>query len=302
MAAHEDATRAAQQLLASLALDDDTYVYLCKGLEDGLVLEDEEGLRGFLEPFLPVDALENIILLQSSLTESCTENITRKDVKMVPSQSSQATSMCIVEEDVADVAFQDGTVTTQTTRASVARRKHQPKGKQMRKDGIVETSYCEVDVSDKIDAETAVLNARSVRVGHYIMINSRPYRVEKVMGTQKSWKGNVTGCFKTHFIARCIFTGKKTEHLCLATDDLLIASVQNLECTVMDVGNAGELTLLHELVEKTDVNLPTETVGDRKLAERVKRDFDNGNTVVVRVMASGGSQKVVEVIEHKCTD
>merc|ERR1711920_1108324 len=116
------------------------------------------------------------------------------------------------------------------------------------------------------------------------------------------WKGPETGCFKTHFVARCVFTGKRVEHLCLATADVRIAFVQNLECTVMDIGNAGELSLLTStLDEKTDMNLPTETDDDRKLAERIKRDFQDGKTVVIRVMSSGGFQKVVEVIEHKCT-
>merc|ERR1711976_966192 len=110
------------------------------------------------------------------------------------------------------------------------------------------------------------------------------------------------GCSKTHFTARCIFTGKKVEHICLATADVQIASVQNLECTVMYIGDDGELSLLTStLEEKTDVDLPTETDDDRQLAERIKRDFQDGKNVVIRVVSSGGFQKVVEVIEHKCT-
>jgi len=69
----------------------------------------------------------------------------------------------------------------------------------------------------------------------------------------------------------------------------------------MDIGDAGELSLLVAgMHEKNDVNLPTETPDDRKLAERIKRDFQEGKTIVVRVMSSGGIEKVVEVIEHLC--
>jgi len=60
----------------------------------------------------------------------------------------------------------------------------------------------------------------------------------------------------------------------------------------MDIGSAGELALLTStLAEKNGVDLPTDTDEDRKLAERIKRDFGDGKTVVIRVTSPGGFQK-----------
>jgi translation elongation factor P/translation initiation factor 5A len=151
-------------------------------------------------------------------------------------------------------------------------------------------------------AEASVIKARCVKTGHHVMINNRACRVEKI-GTAKVWKGPLTGCFKTHLVARCIFTGKKFEHLCLATEDVSIAAVQKLECTVVDIGDDGELSLLTPRFDmKTDVNLPTETDDDRKLAERIKANFYNDKTVVVLVLSCSAVEKVVEIIKHKCAD
>jgi len=169
------------------------------------------------------------------------------------------------------------------------------------KNKIDEAEFCDSDSLDCDVVEAGVLKARCVKTGHHVIINNRPCRVEKI-GTSKVWKGPETGCFKTHLVARCIFTGKKLEHLCPATADVNIAAVRKLECTVMDIGDDGELNLLVGEVEKTDVNLPAETDDDRKLAERIMAEFHSGKTVVVQVMSACGADKVVEIIKHKCTD
>jgi len=304
METREDAVRAAQELLASCALDDDVHAYLCSALGEVLDSEEDEA-RDFLEPFLPTDSLAKMIELWSSFSTGRSRNEDarrdgRVDVHVVSTQSLRISSLCDAAEDT---ALRIDLATTRKPRASATRTKHQSKANQVRgKDKLDEKSWCEEDGSDQVVVQAGVLNARAVKVGHYVMINSRPCRVEKLMGTQKVWRGPETGCFKTHFVARCVFTGKKVEHLCLATADVHIASVQNLECTVMDIGSAGELALLTStLAEKNDVDLPADTDDDRKLAERIKRDFEDGKTVVIRVMSSGGFQKVVEMIEHKCT-
>lgn len=213
----------------------------------------------------------------------------------------QDSSMCSAKEGIAEKKSTQRA--SHTKRTSTARRTSQAKASQFdKRNGTDGADFCDSDTFECDVAETGVLKARCIKTGHHVMINNRPCRVEKV-GTSKVWKGPLTGCFKSHVVARCIFTGKKYEHLCPAAEDVSVAAVQKLECTVMDIGDDGELSLLTSTLDtKADVNLPCETDDDWKLSERIKADFQKGKTIVILVVCSCGIEKVVEIVRHKCTD
>lgn len=284
----------AQEFLASLVLDEDTHAHLQTALADALDLDEVE-LRDFLGPFLAADAVDRMVQILSITAAASTSSANAHQEVSTDVSKLELQADKFVEESVQ--------VATLKKRTSIARRACRAKTSQLStKDTIDEDSFSVSGSSDRDVVETAVLKARSVKAGHYVMINNRPCRVEKI-GTSKVWKGPESGCFKSHFVARCIFTGKKFEHLCLATADVSIAVVQKLECQVMDIGDDGELSLLTSTFDtKADVNLPAETDDDRKLAERIKAEFHKGRTVVVQVMSSCGHEKVVEILQHKCTD
>jgi translation elongation factor P/translation initiation factor 5A len=150
-----------------------------------------------------------------------------------------------------------------------------------------------------VDDEARVRKAKTIKTGHHLMIKNHVCRVEKV-GTSKIWKGPLRGCFQAQLVARCIFTGKKFEHNIPATEDVCMAAVQRQVCTVVDIGDDGELSLLTPAYDmKNDVNLSTGTDGDRRLSECIKKDFHRGKTVTVVVLSSCGIEKVVS---HKSMD
>merc|ERR1712150_260689 len=164
---------------------------------------------------------------------------------------------------------------------------------------------CQFDEADLLESdglvvdEACVRNARCIKTGQHVMIKDLPCRVDKV-GTSKVWKGPFRGCFQSQIVAHCIFTGKKFEHTCPATEGVRMAVVQRQVCTVMDIGDDGELDLLTSAFEtKSDVNLPTSADGDCKLAESIKTEFHNGKNVTVVVLSSCGVEKVVL---HKSKD
>jgi len=186
------------------------------------------------------------------------------------------------------------------TKLVTARRASRTKAPQLNQESqFDEADILESEWFDTDDVEACVLKARCIKTGHHVMIKDRPCRVDKV-GTSKIWKGPFRGCFQSQIVARCIFTGKKFEQSWPATEDVSLAAVQRQECTIMDIGDDGELVLLTSTFDtKSDVNLPTGTDGDRKLAECIKTDFHNGKNVIVVILSSCGIEKVVQ---YKSTD
>jgi len=151
-------------------------------------------------------SLAKMIELLSSFSEGRSRNEDerldgRVDVDVVSTQSLRISSLCDAAEDI---ALRNEVAVTQKPRALATRTKHQSEAKQVRgTDSIDETSWCDEDGSDQVVVQADVLNTRAVKVWHYVMIDSRPHRVEKILGTQEVWRGPETGCFKTHFVARC---------------------------------------------------------------------------------------------------
>jgi translation elongation factor IF5A len=170
---------------------------------------------------------------------------------------------------------------------------------ELKKDGAIfeETSFFSggVGLSGAEAQEECFQEAGSIKKGQYVMIKNQPCRVMQIDKTSKIWKGPHRGCFQSHIIARGIFTGKKEDIFLPVTQKVTMPFVKRDECTVLDIGNDGELSLLTpEYDTKDDVNLPTGTESDSELAKRIQTGFDAGETVVVIVLSACECAKVVE--------
>jgi len=154
---------------------------------------------------------------------------------------------------------------------------------------------CVLEFSSIDAQEECFQEAGSIKKGEYVMIKDQPCRVMQTDKTSKIWKGPHRGCFQSHIIARGIFTGKKEDVFFPVTQKVTMPFVKREECTVMDIENDGELSLLTaECITKEDVNLPTGTESDSELAKRIQTGFDAGETVVVIVLSTCECAKVVE--------
>merc|ERR1712187_603275 len=98
-----------------------------------------------------------------------------------------------------------------------------------------------------------------------------------------------------------LFTGTKSEDLCPSSHNLLVPFVKNEEYQLLNADpDTGEVSLLLESGEtKDDLNLPTfvntgePTEDDKKVAKQLLDDFNDGKTVIVKVLSACGIEKIV---------
>jgi len=292
-----------REFLSSLGLDEAIRDYLRDALDDCKDLDWDE-LTDFLQPYLAADEVDKMLHLikassDSSLRQASTVEATQK------ADDDEAFSLAITGASTCSAAAENVEQTIRATEQELVQRDTKcllTERRVLRTKARKESQLDEADLLESdgfVVDEACVLKARCIKTGHHVMIKDRPCRVDKV-GTSKIWKGPFRGCFQSQIVAHCIFTGKKFEHTCPATEDVSMAAVQRQECTVMDIGDDGELSLLTSAYEtKSDVNLPTGTDGDRKLAECIKTDFHDGKNVMVVVLSSCGIEKIVQ---HKSKD
>jgi len=305
----------AREFLSSLALDEDTLAYLRNGLD--AYLEDFDGneLKDCLEPFLAADHVDRVLNLLLVSSQCCVGSSSTSSSVLGSSlhnanevKGKQNDEDDALRSSICDALAQEDEKVKLETKEEMVWREIAPTthhvswtdASQFDEEDIFDEANClETEGFDLDAAETCFQKARSIRTGHHVMIKNQPCRVVKI-GTSKVWKGPYRGCFQTQIVAKNIFTGMRSEHLCPATEDVSIAVVKRQEYTVLDIGMDGELSLLTPTFDvKADVNLPTGTDDDCKLAECIKTNFHGGQTVVVAVLSSCGVEKVVH---SKCTD
>jgi len=289
--------------LRTLALDDDdTLSYLCEALDE---CHDSSELRDLLEPFLAAEDVDEMLKL-SSLCASA-----EAEAKKGAMHDEMAGALfgndasCIEislhiavekrhEEDKVRARVGCASISSISQRVAHARASKRERLKSTSKE--VDSFDWEDGQSDSADfnmGDTHFQDAGSVRKGDHVMIKDQPCRVMQIT-TSKIWKGPYRGCFQSHITARDIFTGKKLEATFPVAQKVNMPVVKRHECTVLDVGTAGELDLLtSEGATKSDVNLPTGTDADAELAESIQACFSSGKIVVVVVFSACGYEKVV---------
>merc|ERR1712061_109866 len=139
--------------------------------------------------------------------------------------------------------------------------------------------------------------AGELRKGSHVMIKGHPCKVAEV-STSKTGKH---GHAKAHIVALDIFTGKKYEDLCPTSHNLEVPFVKRTEYQLLNAdGDSGEVSLLLEDGgTKDDLNLPCfvaqgePTDDDTKCQKEILKLFDDGKTVVVKVLSACGIEKIV---------
>lgn len=283
-----------REFLSWLELDEAIRDYLHNALDDCKDLDGDE-LRDFLQPYLAADEVEKMLHLSKPSSDS----------SLRQAGTVEALSLAITDASIFGAVAEKVEQTISATEQELFQRSTKcllTERRVLRTKVRKESQLDEADLlkSDgSVVDKACVLKARCIKTGHHVMIKDRACRVDKV-GTSKIWKGPKSGCFQSQLVAHCIFTGKKFEHTCPATEDVSMAAVQRQECTVMNIGDDRELSLLTSAFDvKSDISLPNANDGDRKLAECIKTDFHNGKTVMVVILSSCGVEKVVQ---HKSKD
>jgi len=285
--------------LQTLELDSHTLSFLCDALAECVDLNNDER-REFLEAYLEAEDLDQMLKLLPAVSCTAVEaNIQRKCHDASGEVTMESVSHNAMEKNHEVQHMQDGGAQSSAEQASTtAQRVILPTLLQLKTGGTFdkEASPCGGIVFSGIDGqEECFQEAGSIKRGQYVMIKDQPCRVMQVDKTSKIWKGPHRGCFQSHIIARGIFTGKKEDMFFPVTQKMTMPSVRREECTVLDIGNRGELSLLtHECNTKDDVNLPTGSEADSELSKRIQTGFDAGQMVVVIVLSSCERGKVVE--------
>ncbi|CAK0902993.1 unnamed protein product [Prorocentrum cordatum] len=153
---------------------------------------------------------------------------------------------------------------------------------------------------DKVDAgssHTYPQQCGELRKGSMVMIKGKACKVAEI-STSKTGKH---GHAKAHIVALDIFTGKKYEDLCPTSHNMEIPFTKRTEYQLLSADEStGEVSLLLESGEtKDDLNLPTfvqtgePTDEDKKVVEDILKMQEDGDSILVAVLAAIGQEKIV---------
>lgn len=133
--------------------------------------------------------------------------------------------------------------------------------------------------------------AGKVRKGGHLVIRGRPCKVIDV-STSKTGKH---GHAKCNFTATDIFTGKKLEDMCPSTHNVEIPNVIRTDYSLLDINeDDGFVSLMMENGDtREDLSLPSQTDDDLKLAEQIRKDFEEGKELVLSVLKAMEDEKIV---------
>ena len=149
-------------------------------------------------------------------------------------------------------------------------------------------------------AHTYPQQAGEVKEGSHLMIKGRPCKCVEV---SKSKKGK-DGPEKALIVAIDIFTGKRMEFVCPASDNVEVPFVKSTKYEVLNAdAETGELSLMQENGDtKDDLNLPCfvktgePTEEDKKIQAEILDEFDKGEkSVFAIVQVACGEEKIVGI-------
>lgn len=140
-------------------------------------------------------------------------------------------------------------------------------------------------------SHTVPAQAGSIKKGGFCMLKGKPCRVVDY-STSKTGKH---GHAKAHIVGLDIFTNKKYEDMCPTSHNMEVPIVTRQEYQVLDIDSDGFVNLLTESGEtKNDLRLPTDTDGSLdEVAKKVQELFESGTPLLVTVLSTCGSEKIV---------
>jgi translation initiation factor 5A len=145
----------------------------------------------------------------------------------------------------------------------------------------------EIHTGEAGASKTEPRQCSSLKKNGFVVMKNRPCKIVE-MSTSKTGKH---GHAKVHLVGIDIFTGKKYEDMCPSSHNMDAPYVSRREFTLMNISNEGFLEMMSADsagLTKEDVRLPE---GD--LGSEIKTRFENGDELIVTVIAAMGEEAVV---------
>merc|ERR1712168_1160959 len=128
----------------------------------------------------------------------------------------------------------------------------------------------------------------TLRKNGYVCIKGRPCKIVE-MSTSKTGKH---GHAKVHLVGIDLFTGKKYEDICPSTHNMDVPNVKRVDYQLCDMTEDGFLRLLMDNGDmREDIKVPE----DVTLATEIKSRFDNGDDMLLTVLAAMGEEAVIAI-------
>lgn len=128
----------------------------------------------------------------------------------------------------------------------------------------------------------------SLRKNGFVCIKARPCKIVE-MSTSKTGKH---GHAKVHMVGIDLFTGKKYEDICPSTHNMDVPNVKRVDYQLCNITDDGFLSLLLENGDmREDIKVPE----DPALNAEIKMRFDNGDDMLLTVLAAMGEESVIAV-------
>eukprot|EP01023_Acetabularia_acetabulum_P062763 TRINITY_DN7787_c0_g1_i1.p2 TRINITY_DN7787_c0_g1~~TRINITY_DN7787_c0_g1_i1.p2 ORF type:complete len:162 (-),score=33.73 TRINITY_DN7787_c0_g1_i1:564-1049(-) len=144
--------------------------------------------------------------------------------------------------------------------------------------------------ADAGSSKTYPMEAGSIRKGGFMSMKGRPCKVVDV-STSKTGKH---GHAKCNITAMDIFTNSKYNEILPGHAACDIPHVTRVEYSLIDISEDGYISLMMENGDtRDDMQLPSNTDDDLKLADQIRTDFDAGKELVLTVLGAMGEEKVI---------
>jgi len=128
----------------------------------------------------------------------------------------------------------------------------------------------------------------SLRKNGFVVIKGRPCKIVE-MSTSKTGKH---GHAKVHMVGIDLFTEKKYEDICPSTHNMDVPNVKRVDYQLCDMTEDGFLSLLMDNGDmREDIKVPE----DVTLATEIKSRFDNGDDMLLTVLAAMGEEAVIAI-------
>merc|ERR1712189_103111 len=137
-------------------------------------------------------------------------------------------------------------------------------------------------------SETYPMQCSALRKNGYVMIKGRPCKIVE-MSTSKTGKH---GHAKVHMVGIDLFAGKKYEDICPSTHNMDVPNVKRVDYQLCNISEDGFLSILLENGDmREDIKVPE----DPQLNTEIKSRFDNGDDMLLTVLAAMGEEAVIAI-------
>lgn len=138
--------------------------------------------------------------------------------------------------------------------------------------------------------------AGALRKGGHVLLKGHPCKISEISISKTGKHGHA----KANIVGIDILTNKKYEDMCPTSHNMDVPNVSRTEYALLDVdADTGSVSVLLESGDtKDDLNLPKDTTGNYEdCANEIVKLYDEGKNLLVTVLATMGSEKIVAVKE-----